>query len=149
MSRLFYHEHPETLTLATNVVDAQPGRIVLADSPFFAGGGGQLPDKGVIRWNGGEIAVTGFEPQGGRTWILLGQNVELSGAVEASVDSDFRQMMRELHTDTHLLNAFVYQQFNGALVTGGADEQRRHRADGLRFARRRQREAARARRRHQ
>ena len=67
MSRLFYHEHPEALTLETSVADAQPGRIVLSESPFFAGGGGQLPDKGVIRWNGGEIAVTGFEPQGGRT----------------------------------------------------------------------------------
>src|SRR5215469_336573 len=118
MSRLFYHEHPEALTLETSVADAQPGRIVLSESPFFAGGGGQLPDRGVIRWNGGEIAVTGFEPQGGKTWIVLGENVELSGAVEAAVDPDFRQMMRELHTDTHLLNAFVYQQFNGALVTG-------------------------------
>jgi len=36
----------------------------------------------------------------------------------ASVDPTFRQIMRELHTDAHLLNALVYQQFNGALVTG-------------------------------
>jgi misacylated tRNA(Ala) deacylase len=118
MSRLFYHEHPETLTLETNVVDAQPGRIMLAESPFFPGGGGQMADKGVIRWSGGETAVTGFEPYGGRIWVLLGDAVELSGAVEARVDPDFRQMMRELHTDTHLLNAFVYRQFDGALVTG-------------------------------
>jgi len=118
MSRLFYHENPEVLTLATHVTDAQPGRVVLAASPFFAGGGGQLPDKGVVRWNGGEIAVAGFEPQSGKTWILFGEPIELSGAVEAAVDPEFRQMMRELHTDTHLLNAFVYQQFNGALVTG-------------------------------
>src|SRR3546814_10938992 len=27
-------------------------------------------------------------------------------------------MMRELHTDTHILNAFVFQSFDGALVTG-------------------------------
>jgi len=26
--------------------------------------------------------------------------------------------MRELHTDTHVLNAFVFQSFDGALVTG-------------------------------
>jgi misacylated tRNA(Ala) deacylase len=72
----------------------------------------------MIRWNGGEIAVAGFESQGGKTWILLGEAAELSGPVEAAVDPEFRQMMRELHTDLHLLNAFVYQQFNGALVTG-------------------------------
>jgi misacylated tRNA(Ala) deacylase len=118
MSRLFYHEHPDVLTLETSIADAQPGRVVLATSPFFSGGGGQSPDKGVIRWNGGEIAVTGFESQSGKTWILLGEPVELSGTVEAAVDPEFRQMMRELHTDTHLLNALVYQQFNGALVTG-------------------------------
>jgi misacylated tRNA(Ala) deacylase len=44
--------------------------------------------------------------------------VELSGAVEAEVDADFRQMMRELHTDLHILNALVFQAFDGALVTG-------------------------------
>jgi misacylated tRNA(Ala) deacylase len=118
MSRLFYHEHPEVLTLETKIVNAQPGRIMLAESPFFPGGGGQMADKGRIRWNGGETAITGFEPYGGRIWVLLGDPVELSGDIEAKVDPDFRQMMRELHTDTHLLNAFVYQQFDGALVAG-------------------------------
>jgi misacylated tRNA(Ala) deacylase len=118
MSRLFYHLQPETLTLETEVVNADVGRVMLAESPFFSGGGGQLPDKGMIRWNGGEVAVTGFEAYGGRMWVVLGEKVELQGTVEATVDPDFRQMMRELHTDTHLLNAFVYQQFDGALVTG-------------------------------
>jgi misacylated tRNA(Ala) deacylase len=38
--------------------------------------------------------------------------------VEAVVDPTFRAMMTELHTGTHILNALVYQQFQGALVTG-------------------------------
>jgi len=118
MSRPFYHTHPETMSVESEIVNAKPGRVVLAQSPFYPGGGGQLPDKGVIRWSGGEVAVTGFESDGGQTWALLAGQVEPAGSVEAVVDADFRQMMRELHTDTHLLNAFVYQQFNGALVTG-------------------------------
>jgi misacylated tRNA(Ala) deacylase len=117
-SRSFYHLHPDTLVLTTTVVNAVPGRVVLADLPYFPGGGGQLPDKGVIRWNGGEVSVTGFEPSDGQTWALLAEPIELSGSIEAVVDPDFRQMMRELHTGAHLLNALVYQQFNGALVTG-------------------------------
>ena len=118
MSRPFYHEHPEVLSVETAVLNAAPGRVILADSPFFPGGGGQLPDKGLIRWGGGEVPVTGFEACDGQTWLLLAEPIEMSGNVVAAVDPGFRQMMRELHTDSHLLNALVYQQFNGALVTG-------------------------------
>lgn len=118
MSRLFYHEHPHTLTLETEIVNAQPGRILLAQSPFFPGGGGQLADRGIVRWSGGEVSVQGFQPDGGRIWLVLAEPIELSGKVEAVVDAQFRQMMCELHTDSHILNALVYRQFNGALVTG-------------------------------
>jgi misacylated tRNA(Ala) deacylase len=118
MPRPFYHEHPDVLTIETSVLDAAPGRVMLAASPFFPGGGGQLPDKGVIRWNGGEAAIAGFETTDGQTWALLAEPLEMSGVVMAVVDPGFRGLMRELHTNAHLLNAFVYQQFNGALVTG-------------------------------
>jgi len=42
----------------------------------------------------------------------------VTGAVEAVVDADFRRKMRQLHTSSHVLNALVFQQFDGALVTG-------------------------------
>jgi misacylated tRNA(Ala) deacylase len=118
MSRLFYHSHPETLTLVADVVDAAPGRVLLSEQPFFPGGGGQLPDRGRLTWSGGEVDVAGFERVGDQTWIVFKESREIHGSVEAAVDPAFRQMMRELHTDTHLLNAFVFQAFDGALVTG-------------------------------
>jgi misacylated tRNA(Ala) deacylase len=118
MSRYFCHEHPDTLTLPTRVVDARPGGVVLEQTPFYPGGGGQLPDRGVVRWSGGEVAVTGFETSEGRLWHQLAVPLELAGAVEAVVDPVFRTTMAELHTGTHVLNALVYQQFQGALVTG-------------------------------
>src|SRR5579859_8257801 len=49
-----------TLTLETDVHDAAPDRVVLANSPFYPGGGGQLPDRGILRWSKGEARVTGF-----------------------------------------------------------------------------------------
>ena len=118
MLRSFYHEHPDTVTLATEVVDARPGRVALAVSPFYPGGGGQPADRGVIRSASGEETVEGLELVDGVLWHLLKNPVELSGAVEAAVDPGFRRTMRQLHTDTHILNALVYQHFNGALVTG-------------------------------
>jgi misacylated tRNA(Ala) deacylase len=118
MSRYFCHEHPEVLTLETRVVDARPGAVVLEQTPFHPGGGGQLADRGVLRWNGGEAVVTGFELTEGRLWHRLATAAEPSGRVEVVVDPTFRTMMTELHTGTHILNALVYQQFQGALVTG-------------------------------
>ena len=115
---LFCHEHPDTLAVQTAVDAAWPGKVALAETPFYPGGGGQLADRGVLRWSGGEAKVTGFEVSAGRLWHLLDTQAELAGSVEAAVDPDFRQIMRQLHTGTHILNAFVFQSFDGALVTG-------------------------------
>ena len=117
-SRSFYHEHPDVLELQTRVLDVRPGRVLLAESPFFPGGGGQLPDRGILRWDAGEAAVVGLEVREEGVWHLLAGDVELSGPVAASVDGGFRELMRELHTATHVLNAYVFIGFNGALVTG-------------------------------
>ena len=118
MSRYFCHEHPDVLILETRVLDARPGAVVLEQTPFHPGGGGQLADRGRLRWNGGEVRVTGIEVTGGRHWHLLAEPAELAGAVETQVDPAFRSMMAQLHTDTHILNALVFQHFQGALVTG-------------------------------
>jgi misacylated tRNA(Ala) deacylase len=118
MHRAFYHEHPDILRLETEVLDSLPGRLVLARSPFFPGGGGQLADRGMIRWSGGEAKIAGFEVVGGKPWILIASEAEIHGAVEAVIDADFRSMMTQMHTYTHILNACVYRSFDGALVTG-------------------------------
>ena len=115
---LFCHEQPETLTVQTDVADARPGKVALAQSPFYPGGGGQLADRGVLRWSGGEVAVSGIDQAGGQLWHLLAAPAEIAGAVEATVDQAFRQIMRELHTGLHLVNALAFQHFDGALVTG-------------------------------
>lgn len=118
MTRYFCLDEPEVFALETVVTAAEPGRIRLDRSPFYPGGGGQLPDKGTLQWSGGEVAITGFETQGDGVWHLLAEPMTLSGAVAAQVDRPFRQLMRELHTDLHIVNALVYQGFDGALVTG-------------------------------
>jgi misacylated tRNA(Ala) deacylase len=115
---LFCHEHPDALVVQTTVATAWPGKVALAETPFYPGGGGQLADRGVLRWNGGEARVVGFEVTAGKLWHLLDTQAELAGSIEAAVDPAFRRTMRQLHTGTHILNAFVFQSFDGALVTG-------------------------------
>jgi len=118
MSRYFCHEHPDVLILETRVEAARPGAVLLEQSPFHPGGGGQLADRGVLRWSGGEVRVTGIEAVGGLYWHRLAEPIEPAGVVETVVDSAFRSLMAQLHTDTHILNALVFQDFQGALVTG-------------------------------
>jgi misacylated tRNA(Ala) deacylase len=118
MARYYCHDHPGVLALETRILDARPGAVALERTPFHPGGGGQLADRGVLRWSGGEARVTGFEVGADRLWHLLGDAVEIAGTVEVAVDPAFRAMMARLHTGTHVLNALVYQAFDGALVTG-------------------------------
>jgi misacylated tRNA(Ala) deacylase len=115
---LFCHEHPETLMLETSVTAALPGKVALAQTPFYPGGGGQLADRGMLHWSGGEARVIGFDYSAGTLWHLIDSQAEIAGNVKASVDADVRRIMRQLHTDTHILNALVFQSFDGALVTG-------------------------------
>lgn len=118
MTRYFCLDEPEVFSLETVVTAAEPGRIRLDRSPYYPGGGGQLPDKGALKWSGGDVAIAGFEDTGDGIWHLLAEPILISGAVVAEVDRPFRQLMRELHTDLHIVNALVYQGFDGALVTG-------------------------------
>lgn len=116
--RYFCHDHPDTLRLETRVVDSRPGAVALEQTPFHPGGGGQLADRGSLRWSGGEATVAGFELSGDRLWHVLAEPIELQGTVEVQVDPAFRSLMAQLHTGTHVLNALVFQRFQGALVTG-------------------------------
>src|SRR5262249_54942712 len=119
MSRYFCHDHPDVLTLETRVLDARPGAVVLDQSPFHPGGGGQLPDRGRLTWSSGEARIAGFEvAEDGRVWHRLTDPVEVAGVVQASVDATFRALQTELHTNAHVLNALVFQHFQGALITG-------------------------------
>lgn len=118
MAPYLCHDAPDLLTFEAEVLDSRPGAVVLDRSAFYPGGGGQPPDRGVIAWPGGEVAVTGFEQQGGRLWHLLSEPTELGGMVEARIDPDFRFLMRQLHTGLHIVNALAFQVFDGALVTG-------------------------------
>lgn len=118
MTRYFCLDEPEVFDLETTVATAEPGRVLLDRSPFYPGGGGQLADRGRLHWSGGEVALAGFEIQADGIWHLLAEPVMPSGTVVAQVDRPFRQLMRELHTDLHIVNALVYQGFDGALVTG-------------------------------
>jgi len=118
MSRQFCQDNPEVMELEAQVEEARPGAVRLTKHTFYPGGGGQLPDRGRLHWRNGETPIAGFSPEGDGLWVTLAEDVEVTGSVRALVDAPFRQLMRELHTDLHIMNALVFRHFSGALVTG-------------------------------
>ncbi|WP_282608814.1 alanyl-tRNA editing protein [Pelagibius sp. Alg239-R121] len=118
MSQYLCHEDPTLFDVECNVIKAEPGRVLLSGSSFYPGGGGQPADRGSLLWAGGETAVSGVESRGGQIWHLLAEEIMPSGTVVAKVDPVFRAQMQRLHTVLHIVNALVFQEFDGSLVTG-------------------------------
>lgn len=118
MSRYFCNDHPDVLELEVPVLDVRPGAVLLSASPVFPGGGGQLMDRARIAWSGGEADVERVEiaPQG--VWHVAAGAQTAAGVVRVAVDPAFRALMCELHTVAHVVNALVFQRFEGALLTG-------------------------------
>jgi misacylated tRNA(Ala) deacylase len=112
------HEQPDLYEHGAVVVDAVPGRVALDRSAFHPGGGGQVSDVGTIEHAGGFVAVTAIETVDDVVWHLLDEDIALAGEVTVRVDAGHRSRVAQLHTDSHVLNAIVFERWPGTLVTG-------------------------------
>lgn len=124
MTHLLYLEHPQARSVEATVLDQRPDAVLLDRSPFFPGGGGQLADRGTLTWSGGVVTFEGAEADADGLWHRFSGDGKPQGTVLLEVDAGFRQLMCELHTLAHVLNALVYIHHGGALLTGaqlGAD----------------------------
>lgn len=116
--QLLCQSNPELLELEAEVLDARPGAVLLAQTPAFPGGGGQLPDRAFIQWDKGEAVVRAmtFDERG--WWHEFESEAEIVDRVRVLVNAEFRRLMCELHTLAHVTNSVVFQNFGGALLTG-------------------------------
>jgi misacylated tRNA(Ala) deacylase len=113
------HSEPDLYEHEADVVDAAPGRVVLTCSAFHPGGGGQVSDIGSLEWSGGSAQVTHVEHDGDTWWHVLDDpSAVATGTVRVVIDDEHRLRVASLHTMSHVLNALVFEEFSGALVTG-------------------------------
>jgi misacylated tRNA(Ala) deacylase len=112
------HEEPDLLDFETEIIDARPGAVVLARSALHPGGGGQVADRATLTHRDGVVQIVDVSLEEGRYWHVLDQPIDLRGNVRILIDAAHRSRVAQLHTDTHILNALVFREFAGALVTG-------------------------------
>ena len=89
--------------------EGQPVRLFLAQTPFYAEGGGQVGDRGVIRTHTGSVRITDTQKAGDHA--IVHEGVVESGEVRAGqdaigeIDRLFREGTARAHTSTHVIHA--------------------------------------------
>jgi alanyl-tRNA synthetase len=126
----------ETLSATTGLaaVQGDDGRalVKLEESPFYAEGGGQVADSGVLRWAGEEAKVVDVIRVGEDQALEVepsGATIEPGVAVEAVVDRETRHATMRNHTATHLLHAALRERLGTHVRQAGSSV----RPDKLRF----------------
>ncbi len=102
------------------VVEVTPEGVVLDRTCFYARGGGQPGDIGLLRFDGGVVEVIDTIRSQGRILHLLGDGSrpEPGMPVEGEIDWARRYLLMRTHTALHALSGVVWHDF-GAKVTGG------------------------------
>ncbi|MGV1048154.1 MAG: alanine--tRNA ligase [Solirubrobacterales bacterium] len=126
----------ETLRVSTGLAAVEPvdGRalVKLEESPFYAEGGGQVADSGVLRWAGEEAKVVDVYRLGEDQAIEVepgGGAIERGVQIEAEVDRETRHATMRNHTATHLLHAALRERLGTHVRQAGSAV----RPDKLRF----------------
>jgi alanyl-tRNA synthetase len=125
----------ETLRATTGLAAVEPvngkALVKLEESPFYAEGGGQVADSGVLRWNGSEVRVVDVYRVGEDQALEVepGAAIEPGVAVEAEVDHETRHATMRNHTATHLLHAALRERLGTHVRQAGSAV----RPDKLRF----------------
>lgn len=101
-------------------VDREQGRVALARTAFYPGGGGQPADVGTLGWDGQTVAVSKVARDGGQIWHWLDEaDLPAPGTeVLGTLDWTRRHLLMRTHTALHILCGVVWSEFQ-IPVTGG------------------------------
>lgn len=134
MTDLLYQTDSYLKEFDANVtaVQADARAVVLDQSAYYPGGGGQPNDTGVLSLEDDtEYPVIKVKKQGADVLHFLGGESPLpqvGAKVRGQIDWDSRYMLMRTHTALHVLCGTVFRDY-GALVTGGNMEPGKGRMD--------------------
>jgi misacylated tRNA(Ala) deacylase len=118
-TRLLYQTDSYLREFDAQVIEVRPEQngVVLDQTAFYPGGGGQPHDVGALFMGSLRCEVTKVER--GNVHILQGERLPAVGeAVRGVIDWDRRYALMRTHTAMHVLCGVVWRDY-GASVTGG------------------------------
>jgi misacylated tRNA(Ala) deacylase len=101
------------------VVDRRDDAVALDRTVFYATGGGQPHDTGVLTHDGRDLPVTGVRKEGDLVWHTLeGETPPVGAPVHGRLDWERRHALMRTHTALHILCGVIWNEW-GTAVTGG------------------------------
>ena len=97
------------------VIERGPDHIVLDRTAFYAEGGGQPYDTGILRWAGGEAKVLRVQKEKGVIRHIV-DRMPLEDAVHGVVDWERRYAHMRMHTSQHLMSGIAFRIFAARTV---------------------------------
>jgi misacylated tRNA(Ala) deacylase len=133
MTKLLYHSDSYLKEFSATVVEhkSEISAIILDQTAFFPGGGGQVFDVGKIEFNGNSSTITRAKnnPDGIVHIITEDDPIPDVGCeVIGILDWERRYKVMRTHTAMHILCGTIFRDY-GALVTGGNMEPLKGRMD--------------------
>jgi misacylated tRNA(Ala) deacylase len=119
-TRFLYPENSYLREFESDVPDIDPdiNGIILSQSAFFPGGGGQPPDNGILYAGNRTWKVSGFRKSEGEIWHILEGDLPAKGTViRGTVDWERRYNLMRTHTAMHILCGVIWRDYQ-ARVTG-------------------------------
>ena len=102
-------------------IDLENHGLILDQTAFYPGGGGQPPDQGVVTYNDSPYRVSRARKVGGDVLHLLEGNAPLPNTgsiITGQIDWQRRYQLMRTHTAMHILCGVIFRDY-GAQVTGG------------------------------
>jgi misacylated tRNA(Ala) deacylase len=119
MTELLYLNDSYIRSFNATVIDTVEGAVILDQSAFYPGGGGQPSDQGSLiagdrRWEVTKVRRIKGQP----AHFVKGEPPDPGAVVTGEVDWDLRYKLMRTHTAMHILCGVIWRDYQ-ASVTGG------------------------------
>jgi misacylated tRNA(Ala) deacylase len=120
--RLYYEDsYLKDFSAKILAIDSDLQGVVLDQTVFYPGGGGQPADRGSLKIDGQSIQLKGFKLSQNNIIHILPENSplpEIGKLITGEIDWDHRYKLMRTHTAMHILCGVIFRDY-GASVTGG------------------------------